>query len=216
MVRPDIADYISRSLDRGYTKEQIKRALLNSGWTHQEIDEAINHVTSKQAPSSVLQKKKNVRPKKSSKIPIALIIILIIGGGIALWFLVINPIIYSLMIFNPGSYTARISTGFAGLGAPDDWDLSSNGDFVMILRNRQTNEIDLERIDITLGSASDSYEPATPVTIGPGYNHAFTSSETGLNLGPRTGTYSVDVTVTYKSSSGFTHSETGTVSGTVS
>ncbi len=216
MVSPELADYIKKSLDEGHSPESIRKALLDSGWTDQEIDEAINQVTSKQPPTSVLQKKEKVKQKKPRKIPIALIIIIIVGGGAALWFFVINPIIYSLMIFNPADYTARIPTGFTTLGSPDDWDMASNGDFVIILQNRKAEEIDIEKLEISLGSASDSYEPATPIKMGPASKHTFMPSETGLNLGPHTGTYSVNVEITYKSSSGFTHTETGTVSGTVS
>jgi hypothetical protein len=216
MVTPELIDYVKKSLEEGHSPESIRKALLDSGWSAEQADEAINHVAPRQQPASVPHEKEKATQKKSRKIPLALIIIVIIGGGIALWFFVISPILYSLLIFNPADYTARIPTGFTTLGAPNDWDLASNGDFAMILKNNKAEQIEVEKIEISFGTASDSYEPSTPITIGPGSTHNLYPSDTGLNLGPQSGTYSVDVMITYKSSSGFTHMESGTVSGTVS
>jgi hypothetical protein len=41
---PKLAAYVQNAIIKGYSKEQIKKALLNAGWTEQRIDNALNVV----------------------------------------------------------------------------------------------------------------------------------------------------------------------------
>lgn len=41
-----LVDYINQSLRAGYSRQQIRQSLLNSGWPHQQVDEALNHMLS--------------------------------------------------------------------------------------------------------------------------------------------------------------------------
>ena len=46
MVRADIAISIKNAVERGYSIEQAKQSLMNSGYSMKEVDEAINYLTS--------------------------------------------------------------------------------------------------------------------------------------------------------------------------
>ncbi|GEM_PF-3955325 len=46
MVRADIAISIKNAVERGYSIEQAKQSLMNSGYSIKEVDEAINYLTS--------------------------------------------------------------------------------------------------------------------------------------------------------------------------
>ncbi|MBS3073059.1 hypothetical protein J4477_04455 [Candidatus Pacearchaeota archaeon] len=46
MVRADIAVSIKNAVERGYSIEQAKQSLVNSGYSIKEVDEAINYLTS--------------------------------------------------------------------------------------------------------------------------------------------------------------------------
>jgi hypothetical protein len=127
-------------------------------------------------------------------------------------------ILFVLSIFNPAAYTAGIPTGFAALGVPDDWDLNSNGDFSIILRNSLRDQVEITGVEISLDPATDTYEPSTPIAIGPRSTYGLESSESGLNLGPRTAgaSYSIALDITYKiAGSDIMHMDSGTVRGTV-
>jgi hypothetical protein len=121
----------------------------------------------------------------------------------------------ALGIFNPATYTGRIPTGFTTLGTPSDWDLTSNGDFSVILRNRLADQINVYSVTITLGTASDSN--TTMFSIPPGAEYPYPSTTSGLNIGQRTTgtTYSLQVEMVYNSG-GLNHTETGTLTGTIS
>jgi len=116
--------------------------------------------------------------------------------------------------FNPTTYNGRIPTGFTTLGAPQDWDLDGAGDFDIVLRNNLAKQIEIYKIETTMGSVTDSYEPSPPITIGPSGTQTVFSSQSGLNLGPQSGSFSVNVKITYNSG-GFDMTETGSVTGTV-
>jgi hypothetical protein len=130
--------------------------------------------------------------------------------------LVGTVLLFAIGMFTPATYTARIPTGFLTLGTPDDWDLNSNGDFSIVLQNRLPNQIQITRIEASLGPVTDSYSPATPIILGPSANYEVMSSESGLNLGPQKvgASYYVKVVIAY-SRNGMQNTESGTVSGTV-
>lgn len=126
---------------------------------------------------------------------------------------------FMIGLLNPGAFTSGTATGFGVLGAPDNWDLNSDGDFSIVIQNRMANTIEITGIEITFNSTTDSYEPPTPITVEPGLSYALEPAESSLNLGPRTPGefYHVDVEIEYASgTTGFTLMDFGIVSGTVS
>ena len=55
MVRQDIVAALKNSIDRGYSLEQSKAVLINSGYSSQDVNEASSYVTGgiQQTPQSV-------------------------------------------------------------------------------------------------------------------------------------------------------------------
>ena len=136
-------------------------------------------------------------------------------GWAILIVIIVAAALYALGIFNPATYTGRIPTGFTTLGTPSDWDVASNGDVSIILKNRLPKQISVYNVTVSIGTSSD-YN-ATTFQISPGEEHSFPASLSGLNLGSKTQgtTYSVDVEIFYNSG-GLNHTETGRITGTVS
>ena len=152
-------------------------------------------------------------------------------GWAILIVIIVAAALYALGIFNPATYTGRIPTGFTTLGAPDDWDVDSNGNVQILLNNRLASQIEIYNISVTMGTTTDNWNTRNCngggltdyMTIGPGgsANPATacpSANETySLDAGSPTAgtTYSVDVEIEYNSG-GFTHSESGKITGTVS
>ncbi len=143
-------------------------------------------------------------------------------GWAILIVIIVAAALYALGIFNPATYTGRIPTGFTTLGAPTDWDLASDGSFSIIMKNNLASQIEVYMVNLTMGTNTagwDTYDyngGGTYLQIGPGSTYSALPATTGLDLGtPTSGTsYSVDVSILYNSG-GFNHTETGTVTGTV-
>jgi len=55
MITPDLLDYIKRQLEQGFSKEQIKNALLGSGWQEKDIEEAFYSILNPQPSSGIPQ-----------------------------------------------------------------------------------------------------------------------------------------------------------------
>jgi hypothetical protein len=148
-------------------------------------------------------------------------------GWAILIVIIVAAALYALGIFNPATYTGRVPTGFTTLGTPTDWDVASDGAFSIILNNRLANQITVYSITATLGTVSDTYNTYnctidSYLMIAPGGTSDVSVICTGpnpysLDLGtPTTGTtYSVSVSMLYNAG-GLNHTETGTVTGTVS
>jgi len=142
-------------------------------------------------------------------------------GWAILIVIIVAAALYALGIFNPATYTGRIPTGFTTLGAPTDWDLTSDGNFSIIMKNSLASQITVYTVTATMGTNTDTWNTtpdlgATYLQMGPGSTYSALPATTGLDLGtPTSGTsYSVDVSILYNSG-GFDHTETGTVTGTV-
>jgi hypothetical protein len=150
-------------------------------------------------------------------------------GWAILIVIIVAAALYALGIFNPATYTGRIPTGFTTLGAPDDWDVDTNGDVRILLNNRLAETITVYNITVTMGTTTDNWNTynCTGVddymTIGPGGNSDPSTAcpqanqPYSLDVGsPTSGTtYSVDVKIEYNAG-GFTHTENGKITGTVS
>ncbi len=137
-------------------------------------------------------------------------------GWAILIVIIVAAALYSLGIFNPATYTGRIPTGFTTLGTPTDWDLTSSGDLSIILNNRLADPITVYSVTASMGTATDTNE--TSFSMAPGEEYQYPASASGLNLGSKTAgtTYSVNVEIFYNAGGGLNHTETGTLTGTVS
>ncbi len=144
-------------------------------------------------------------------------------GWAILIVIIVAAALYALGIFNPATYTGRIPTGFTTLGTPTDWDLESDGSFSVILKNQLSDTITVYMVNLTMGTNTagwDTYDYSgggVYLQISPGSTYSALPATTGLDLGsPTAGTsYSVDVSILYNTGSGLNHTETGTVTGTV-
>jgi hypothetical protein len=143
-------------------------------------------------------------------------------GWAILIVIIVAAALYALGIFNPATYTGRIPTGFTTLGTPTDWDLESDGNFSIIMKNQLSDTITVYTVTATMGTNTDTWNTstdggATYLQISPGSTYSALPATTGLDLGtPTTGTsYSVDVSMLYNAGGGLDHTETGTVTGTV-
>ena len=136
-------------------------------------------------------------------------------GWAILIVIIVAAALYALGIFNPATYTGRIPTGFTTLGTPSDWDITSNGDVSIILKNRLASQINVYSVSVTMGPDTDIN--STEFQIAPGEDYQYPASVSQLNLGSKTQgtTYSVQVEILYNSG-GLNHTETGTITGTVS
>ena len=136
-------------------------------------------------------------------------------GWAILIVIIVAAALYSLGIFKPATYTGRIPTGFTTLGTPDDWDVNSNGDVSIILKNRLADMITVHNVSVTLGTDAD-FNSST-FTISPGEDYQYPFSTSGLSVNSKTSgtTYSLGVEILYNSG-GLNHTERGTLTGTIS
>ncbi len=54
----ELAEYIKKNLKRGYTKESLKWALINQGYSKMEIEKALKHADKKMAEEAPILKTK--------------------------------------------------------------------------------------------------------------------------------------------------------------
>jgi len=92
MVAKELVDYASQNFNRGYSVEEVKAAMMASGWDESEAAEAIDAVKGIRVPTkpgmAVQQAAKPVVPagqKKPSKLPWILLILvfLVVAAGAA-------------------------------------------------------------------------------------------------------------------------------------
>jgi len=153
-------------------------------------------------------------------------------GWAILIVIIVAAALYALGIFNPATYTGSIPTGFANLGAPDEWVLDSNGDLSVVLSNRLPNQIEIMNISVSTTAGSTNWntlnctgQDTDYFTIGAG-SIALPSATAcpdsdmaySLNVGSQTSgaTYTVDVTITYNAGGLLDRTESGKVTGIVS
>jgi len=134
-------------------------------------------------------------------------------GWAILIVIIVAAALYALGVFNPATFTGRTATGFQTIGAPSDWDLSSSGVLTLNLgNNKMANAMTIYNITGTIaGNATTS--PNIDMVFGPG-----ATNSTSFSIYPAQtagSTYSVRMSVLY-SAGGLMHTDTGTVTGTVS
>jgi len=138
-------------------------------------------------------------------------------GWAILIVIIVAAALYALGVFNPATFTGRTATGFQVLGAPTDWDLKggtgSDGNLTLSLaNNKMATAVTIYNITATI-SGQDSYIPTSLPALGPGASTTVTFSTTPV-LTPGS-TYTVKISILYNAG-GLNHTDTGTVTGTVS
>jgi len=95
MVAKELVDYASQNLNRGYSVEEVKAAMMASGWDESEAAEAIDAVKGIQVPTKPVATTTGVQAaakplaqpgqKKRSKLPWILLILvfLVFAAGAA-------------------------------------------------------------------------------------------------------------------------------------
>lgn len=91
MINQELLDFIKKSKAVGQTDEQIKSALVTSGWHPSDIEEALRTVSTPPKDSTVLYGKPIVQePKKSSKIVFLFAVIFFVIGAGAIGYFVLS------------------------------------------------------------------------------------------------------------------------------
>ena len=139
-------------------------------------------------------------------------------GWAILIVIIVAAALYALGVFNPATFTGRTATGFQTIGAPTDWDLSNNGGLTLkVANNKMATTLKIYTINATIsGSTTEHIMNTTDsdgTSFGPGASG--TISLTGLAQQTSGSTYSLKLTVFYNAG-GLNHTDTGTVTGTVS
>jgi hypothetical protein len=134
-------------------------------------------------------------------------------GWAILIVIIVAAALYALGVFNPATFTGRTATGFQTIGAPSDWDLGSGGLLVMNLANsKNANAITIYNYTATIAGNTTTCTPGSLV-LGPGASNSTTCSIYPTQTPGST--YSVRIVMTY-TAGGLVHTDTGTVTGTVS
>lgn len=150
-------------------------------------------------------------------------------GWAILIVIIVAAALYALGVFNPATFTGRTATGFQTIGAPSDWDMTSSGAITLKLGNsKMASTLTIYSITATQSGVPSIYWTNTStcnttatnwLTMGPG--------QTGVtipcgvegfsitNAGAAGSTYSLKMEVLYNAG-GLNHTDTGTVTGTVS
>jgi len=134
-------------------------------------------------------------------------------GWAILIVIIVAAALYALGVFNPATFTGRQATGFQTIGAPTDWDLKNSGNLTLNLaNNKMSTAVTIYEINATISGTTSSYLPVGLV-LGPGASKTETFPTTAtLTSGS---TYSAKIAILYNSG-GLNHTDTGTVTGTVS
>lgn len=136
-------------------------------------------------------------------------------GWAILIVIIVAAALYALGVFNPATWTGHSATGFGAMGVPTDW-VYSGAEYNVTLRNGLGETVTIYNVTAKSGTSyctpTTSLSPAP--TIGAGGTMAF-----DFNACPSLTTgssYSVGVTVTYKTQSGtYNQTVSGTTSGSV-
>ena len=134
-------------------------------------------------------------------------------GWAILIVIIVAAALYALGVFNPATFTGRTATGFQVIGAPTDWDLNASGGVTLkIANNKMATALTIYTIDATI-SGNNLTTTITIPALGPGASD--TIYLTGLQAQAAGSTYSLKLAILYNSG-GLNHTDTGTVTGTVS
>lgn len=151
MVTQELKDYIESSLSKGATKEQLREALVKSGWTEADVEEGLNPTASispdntpqlevilpfeENSPSSPPKDNAKTNLKKLLSVGISLLALIILSGGgtLAYFYFFQSPEkVFAQSLLK--SYNARSS----------DFSLELSGEFPMNSSNipiKQTNNL---------------------------------------------------------------------------
>ncbi len=135
-------------------------------------------------------------------------------GWAILIVIIVAAALYMLGVFNPSTYTQSTAVGFQGFQVPTGgWQLNTNGDLIIILRNMQGASINVTNVTATYQNTlayNDTY-----VVLNPNQETTFNISSVGSQTSGSP--YSVSTEIYYTNlDTGLTFKTTGTVSGTVS
>ena len=126
MVNPQLLDYIKKSLEKGFDKEEIRRALLSNGWGGKDIDDAFASAGSSPQGESVsptietpmLEDKGEKRRRKPVLIIVIAAAILLIGGAVFAYFsylrspqMIIKAMMQKMSEVKSLEYSGRIMIG---------------------------------------------------------------------------------------------------------
>ncbi|MCD6591193.1 MAG: hypothetical protein J7K72_04445, partial [Candidatus Aenigmarchaeota archaeon] len=115
-------------------------------------------------------------------------------GWAILIVIIVAAALYALGVFNPATFTGRTATGFTQLGAPSDWDLTTDGENstfrLKLANNKIPTSVTIHQLSATVSGHTGTN--STEFTISPGETKD--TSVLIRNFAPATGSsYSVNV-----------------------
>ncbi len=134
-------------------------------------------------------------------------------GWALLIIVLIVAALFSLGIFDAGTFLGSRSSGFTQIGV-SAWRIDSGGNMTVQLRNRAGNDVNLTLINATLNNQSITYNTTTKLANGKASASILVGNFS--NAPSSGGSYSVNMQITYTDlSTGFSYLDSGTVTGKV-
>jgi len=135
------------------------------------------------------------------------------GWALLLIVLVVGAL-FSMGIFDMGMFTGSRATGFSQVGV-SAWQMTSGGVLSLKLRNNVGKDINVTVINATYNNAFQAY--GNGVLLNVGKESAATTVGTFTSAPAKGSSYSVRVDIQYTdTSSGFSYTDAGTLSGKAS
>ncbi len=136
-------------------------------------------------------------------------------GWAILIVIIVAAALIALGIFNPA--TGHTAVGFQELGLPNDWAMASDGSFQIQIQNQlltgTATHVNVTAEEKTSGTACTGSTTPSDVSLTQGSSQTFTIDCSNLGLASGD-TYSIKVMIDYTTT--LAHTDSGTVSGTVS
>jgi len=207
-------DYIKEHLDKGISEYQVRSELVRAGWPQQEINAAFDalHADGMPPPPPAPVKKQS----SHMKLYIGVIVIII---AVPLVFVFSSAILFSIgLLQGMQDFTSgpRCS-GFANIGCPTNWQLDTDGDFMLEINNQVGSEITITQVDIIIGSYSTTDYSTRLIRAGRSFTYNPVGSGGEFYYMADSGTYySAHVEIIYTvDGSTLEYKELGTLSSNV-
>lgn len=134
-------------------------------------------------------------------------------GWALLIIVLIIAALFALGVFDIGSFVGSRASGFTEVGVVA-WSLADTGDFTAIFENHAGKSITIDSINATYKTETVGY--STPITLGNGKRSGTIALGTFTNPDSAGSSYTVTLDIGYTDSeTGFSYSDSGTVTGTV-
>jgi hypothetical protein len=221
MVDQQLIDYISENLKNGFSPENIREQLVKYGWSEQDADSAIGIAmsdlqwTPPRRPDEMMPAAKGGGKKSRKKLIILLAAVL--AAIVIVFTLSLLGMIPGLNLMQMLPFGAQPSqAGFSALGVSSSHVLKSNGLLRLNIPNSLSDTIEVSSISVSTASGDSNCNIyMVPTTVYPGSSKDISIDCTSLGYAAGQ-SYSLLVSVTYRTEGGYDTVDTATISGSVS